>query len=133
MDGASRKASPERGGARRKRAEGFVPQRWLVAAALSAAVTSSQKQKNAPIFHGCASSEQELKPIPSRSSGGSAREGKDSHSRQWRLSMAVFLNRNKRPQAAPIEVAELLSEKPPPSQNSIFPFYIVPFMMQLRQ
>ena len=27
--------------------------------------------------------------------------------------MAVFLNRNKRPQAAPIEVAELLSEKPP--------------------
>ena len=57
-----------------------------------------------------------IKPIPSRSSGGSAREGKDSHSRQWRLSMAVFLNRNKRPQAAPIEVAELLSEKPPPSQ-----------------
>ena len=32
--------------------------------------------------------------------------GKDSHSRQWRLSMAVFLNRNKRPSAAPIEVAE---------------------------
>ena len=53
----------------------------------------------------------------SRSSGGSAREGKDSHSRQWRLSMAVFLNRNKRPQAAPIEVAELLSEKPPPSHT----------------
>ena len=25
------------------------------------------------------------------------REGKDSHSRQWRLSMAVFLNRNKQP------------------------------------
>ena len=53
--GASRKASPERGGARRKRAEGFVPQRWLVAAALSAAVTSSQKQKNAPNAHGRAS------------------------------------------------------------------------------
>ena len=44
---------------------------------------------------------------------GSGGEGKDSHSRQWRLSMAVFLNRNKRPKAAPIEVAELLSEKPP--------------------
>ena len=29
--------------------------------------------------------------------------------------MAVFLNRNKRPLAAPIEVAELLLEKPPPS------------------
>ena len=42
-------------------------------------------------------SEARVKPIPSRSSGGSAREGKDSHSRQWRLSMAVFLNRNKRP------------------------------------
>ena len=55
-----------------------------------------------------------LKPIPSRSSEerGLGGEGKDSHSRQWRLSMAVFLNRNKRPQAAPIEVAELLSEKP---------------------
>ena len=53
----------------------------------------------------------------SRSSGGSAREGKDSHSRQWRLSMAVFLNRNKQPLAAPIEVAELLSEKPPPSHK----------------
>ena len=37
-----------------------------------------------------------------RGSGG----GKDSHSRQWRLSMAVFLNRNKRPSAAPIEVAD---------------------------
>ena len=48
--------------------------------------------------------------------GREREEGKDSHSRQWRLSMAVFLNRNKRPQAAPIEVAELLSEKPPPSQ-----------------
>ena len=49
-------------------------------------------------------------------SGGSARRGKDSHSRQWRLSMAVFLNRNKRPLAAPIEVAEPFSERPPPSQ-----------------
>ena len=49
--------------------------------------------------------------------GREREEGKDSHSRQWRLSMAVFLNRNKRPQAAPIEVAELLSEKPPPSHT----------------
>ena len=37
--------------------------------------------------------------------------GKDSHSRQWRLSMAVFLNRNKRPTAAPIEVAEAFLRK----------------------
>ena len=65
------------------------------------------------------------RPPPSHSShrfhasGGGPGEGKDSHSRQWRLSMAVFLNRNKRPQAAPIEVAELLSEKPPPSQLSL--------------
>ena len=29
--------------------------------------------------------------------GREREEGKDSHSRQWRLSMAVFLNRNKRP------------------------------------
>ena len=48
-------------------------------------------------------------------------EGKDSHSRQWRLSMAVFLNRNKRPLAAPIEVAELLLEKPPPSHIPAIP------------
>ena len=54
-------------------------------------------------------------PLFGRGPGG----GKDSHSRQWRLSMAVFLNRNKRPQAAPIEVAELLLEKPSPSQYPI--------------
>ena len=42
---------------------------------------------------------------------GSGDEGKDSHSRQWRLSMAVFLNRNKRPTAAPIEVAEAFLRK----------------------
>ena len=53
--------------------------------------------------------------------GREREEGKDSHSRQWRLSMAVFLNRNKRPLAAPIEVAELLSEKPPPSQPPYHP------------
>ena len=53
-------------------------------------------------------------PHPSKFLREGAGGGKDSHSRQWRLSMAVFLNRNKRPQAAPIEVAELLSEKPPP-------------------
>ena len=35
--------------------------------------------------------------------------------------MAVFLNRNKRPQAAPIEVAELLLEKPPPSHTPAIP------------
>ena len=29
--------------------------------------------------------------------GRERREGKDSYSRQWRLSMAVFLNRNKQP------------------------------------
>ena len=54
--------------------------------------------------------------------GREREEGKYSHSRQWRLSMAVFLNRNKRPKAAPIEVAELLSEKPPPSHTSHIPY-----------
>ena len=95
----------------------FVPTRCMSAAALSAAVdttkligdhTHSQaeptKKKGVP---------QTPAALRERGSGG---EGKDSHSRQWRLSMAVFLNRNKRPQAAPIEVAELLLEKPPPSQ-----------------
>ena len=44
-------------------------------------------------------------------SGREREGGKDSHSRQWRLSMAVFLNRNKRPSAAPIEVAEAFLRK----------------------
>ena len=38
--------------------------------------------------------------------------GKGRHSRQWRLSMPAFLNRNKRRNAAPIEVAER-PESPP--------------------
>ena len=46
------------------------------------------------------------KLIPKPLSGREREGGKDSHSRQWRLSMAVFLNRNKRPSAAPIEVAD---------------------------
>ena len=61
---------------------------------------------------------QTLAALRERGAGG---EGKDSHSRQWRLSMAVFLNRNKRPLAAPIEVAELLSEKRPLPQNLPLP------------
>ena len=84
-----------------------------VAAALSAAVTSTNSQESAPTSQGhivCKKNQLEPQPLFGRGPG----EGKDSHSRQWRLSMAVFLNRNKRPQAAPIEVAELLLEKPPP-------------------
>ena len=96
----------------------FVPTRCMSAAALSAAVdttkligdhTHSQaeptKKKDAPKTPAA---------LRERGAGG---EGKDSHSRQWRLSMAVFLNRNKRPLAAPIEVAELLSEKPLPPEH----------------
>ena len=48
MSGASCKASPERGGARRRRAEGFVPRTAKVAAALSAAVTTANQQETAP-------------------------------------------------------------------------------------
>ena len=47
------------------------------------------------------------KMVFGRGTGG----GKGSHSRQWRLSMAAFLNRNKRPTAAPIEVAEAFLRK----------------------
>ena len=76
LAGASRKASPERGGARRRRAEGFVPQRWLVAAALSAAVTFAPKQGNAPNFHGRASSEQESSLFPAALRVGARGRGK---------------------------------------------------------
>ena len=76
LGGASRKASPERGGARRKRAKGFVPQRWLVAAALSAAVTSSPKQKNAPNFHGRASLKESSSLFPAALRVGARGRGK---------------------------------------------------------
>ena len=71
--------------------------RRQVAAALSAAVTITKPIGNRAHLTGGTNSEEAYTPNASRSSGGSAREGKDSHSRQWRLSMAVFLNRNKRP------------------------------------
>ncbi len=50
LGGASCKASPERGGAHQQRAEGFVPPRWQVAAALSAAVTIAQLIGDTPTF-----------------------------------------------------------------------------------
>ena len=91
----------------------MVTQRWQVAAALSAAVTTTKQQEYAPNSQAEPSKQKRLKPSASRSSGerGLGGEGKDSHSRQWRLSMAVFLNRNKRPTAAPIEVAEAFLRK----------------------
>ncbi len=94
----------------------FSSPRRMSAAALSAAVDAIKLIRNAPTFRRnqlCRSSQLKRQPL----FGREREEGKDSHSRQWRLSMAVFLNRNKRPQAAPIEVAELLSEKPPPSHT----------------
>ena len=82
----------------------------MSAAALSAAVDSYNFNGEHTHF--------QVEPIlqknyPKRQSlSGREREGgKDSHSRQWRLSMAVFLNRNKRPTAAPIEVAEAFLRK----------------------
>ena len=61
---AYKKASPERGGARPKRAEGFVPLRRKVAAALSAAVTTTPKQENAPTLHGREPSKEESSLFP---------------------------------------------------------------------
>ena len=81
-----------------------------VAAALSAAVTTTNLQENAPNFQGhMVWRKGQLDPQPL--SGREREGGKDSHSRQWRLSMAAFLNRNKRPTAAPIEVAAAFLRK----------------------
>ena len=103
-----------------------VIKRWQVAAALLAAVTTTKQQETASTLQAEPTKEKAHPPNASRSSGeGVWGEGKDSHSRQWRLSMAVFLNRNKRPEAAPIEVAELLSEKPPPPQNLLHPYLFI--------
>ena len=86
------------------------------AAALSAAVDSTKSIGDRTSRSGGTNSEETSQPKRQPLFGREREEGKDSHSRQWRLSMAVFLNRNKRPSAAPIEVAELLSEKPPPPE-----------------
>ena len=48
-------------------------------------------------FTGGTKQEETYRPKRQLLFGRERREGKDSHSRQWRLSMAVFLNRNKRP------------------------------------
>ena len=74
----------------------YGAQRWKGAAALSAAVTSANSQETAPNSHGAQL--QRTRQAYSQPLSGREREGgKDSHSRQWRLSMTVFLNRNKRP------------------------------------
>ena len=57
-----------------KRAEGFVPHAAQVAAALSAAVTTTPKARKRAQLAWVRNSEGTHKPIPSRSSGGSARE-----------------------------------------------------------
>ncbi len=121
------KASPERGGARRRRAEGFVhrsPTPHVHGGSVSRRGLIPPFNGEHPYFSGGTKPEETTTPNASCSSGerGLGGEGKDSHSRQWRLSMAVFLNRNKRPQAAPIEVAELLSEKPPLPPESPPPY-----------
>ena len=57
-----------------KRAEGFVPHAAQVAAALSAAVTTTPKTRKRAQLTWVRKFEGRIKPIPSRSSGGSARE-----------------------------------------------------------
>ncbi len=57
-----------------KRAEGFIPHAAQVAAALSAAVTTTSKARKRVQLAWVRNSEGRIKPIPSRSSGGSARE-----------------------------------------------------------
>ena len=107
-----RKASPERGGARLRRAEGFVPLRSTVAAALSAAVTATPKQENALNSHGRTSSEESSSLFPAtlreRGSGGEA----------------LLLEKQPLPQRLPLrllgrerEGGGFSSEKSPPSQN----------------
>ena len=95
-----------------------MPPRRMSAAALSATVDSLNANGDTPNSQAEPTPKKQPPQTPAAlRAKGSGEEGKDSHSRQWRLSMAVFLNRNKRPLAAPIEVAELLPEKRPPPQN----------------
>ena len=68
-----------------------------VAAALSAAVTRTKLIGEYTHLTGGTKPEETYRPKRQLLFGRERREGKDSHSRQWRLSMAVFLNRNKRP------------------------------------
>ena len=68
-----------------------------VAAALSAAVTRTKLIGAYTHLTGGTKQEEMYRPKRLPLFGRERREGKDSHSRQWRLSMAVFLNRNKQP------------------------------------
>ena len=70
-----RKASPERGGARLRRAEGFVPPRRNGRGGSVSRRDLNQAARNRTQLSGGTNSEETTTPNASRSSGGSAREG----------------------------------------------------------
>ena len=57
----------------------------------------NQAYRRATVLTGGTKQEETYRPKRQLLFGRERREGKDSYSRQWRLSMAVFLNRNKQP------------------------------------
>ena len=80
------------------RAEGFVPPRRKGHGGSVSRRDHSQAYRRRAQRTGAYSLEEEPTRTPAAlREKGSGEEGKDSHSRQWRLSMAVFLNRNKQP------------------------------------
>ncbi len=97
----------------------LVAQRWQVAAALSAAVTTTPKQENAPTLHGREPSKEESSLFPAtlreRGSGGEA----------------LLLEKRPLPQRLPLVIfsggsareGTFLSEKSPPSHHFIFPYW----------
>ena len=96
-------------------------QRWQVAAALSAAVTTTMQQENAPNLHGREPPKEESSLFPAtlreRGSGGEA----------------LLLEKRPLPQRSPYpcllgrerEGGGFSSEKPPPSQNPCYSFYFI--------
>ena len=82
------------------RAEGFVPPHRKGRGGSVSRRDHNQAYpiEDAPNSHGRTSPKERTSLFPAAlREKGSGEEGKDSHSRQWRLSIAVFLNRNKQP------------------------------------
>ena len=115
------KASPERGGARRRRAEGFVPKRRKVAAALSAAVTTAKLIGDTPTLQAEPSQKKRPNSNASRSSGERGLGGEELLSEKLPLPPV-------RPPPRSLSGREregggLSSERPPPSQAHTFSIF----------
>ena len=123
LGAASYKASPERGGARPRRAEGSVPSASRIGRGGSVSRRDhNQAAGNAPTSHGRTSPEKSTKPIPSHSSG----EGVWGRGASLREAASPPESPHVNLFGREREGGGFSTEKPPPSQYSVTPFPEVP-------